>query len=397
MRTVDHPAIRTFATWTALCCSLALVGLLFVRMTSRVEPWTFIVDVPQTPVVGDLERHAETITPANEPDFVHGPSIINTPAGLLAFWYRAVYEGANDAELVSARFDGKTWSPTKIVTDSHTVARDIGLTVKSLANPVPFRRSDNEIWLFFAASRLSGWATCEIMLIRSTDNGETWGPATRIYASPFLNMSHLTKALPLRLSGDRIALPAYHEMNRKYPVMLVLNADGRVIDRRRMGNGGTVGYQPSIVATGPETAIAFVRRLNSARPQRILISRTSDAGRTWTPPEPTALPNPGGPIAAIRYDASRILLAFNDDPNMEVDIKLAFANLDGTNLRRIGTLAQKDPKIREDAVAYPFLIASEPGQFDVVFSRPPPLRAIDHVRVSSAWIEHNLEIAAAQK
>jgi predicted neuraminidase len=397
MDLVDQRTTRTLATWTALCCSVVLGGLLVYRMANRIEPWTFVVDVPQAPIRGDLDVRRQAITPPNEKDFVHGPSIIETPTGLLAFWYRAVYEGAAAAELVSARYDGNRWSRTKVVTNSGAVTHDVGLTVKSLANPVPFRRSPNEIWLFFAASRLSGWATCEIMLIRSTDNGETWGPAQRLYASPFLNMSHLTKSLPIRLSGDRMALPAYHEMNRKYPVMLVLNGDGRVVDRLRMGNGGKVGYQPSIVVTGPTTAIAFVRRLKSTRPQRILVSRTSDAGRTWTRPEPTDLPNPGGPIAAIRYDDTRILLAFNDDPNSETDIKLAFSNLDGTHLRRIGTVAQKDDRLTDDAVAYPFLISSEPGQFDIVFSRPPPQRAIDHVRVSSAWIEHNLEISAAQK
>jgi predicted neuraminidase len=179
--------------------------------------------------------------------------------------------------------------------------------------------------------------------------------------------------------------------------MLVLDSNGRVIDKLRMGNGGTVGYQPAIVPTGPTTAIAFVRRLNSFRPQSILITRTTDAGRTWTPPTPIDLPNPGGPIAAIRYDDTRILLAFNDDPNDESNVKLAFSNLDGTSFRRIGTLVEKNDQLEGDATAYPFLLESEPGQFDVVFSRPPPQHIIDHVRVSSAWIEHNLEQSAEQK
>ena len=74
-------------------------------------------------------------------------------------------------------YDGSRWSPTTVVTNSSTVSRDIGLTVKSVANPVPFRRSPTEIWLFFSASRLSGWATSEILLMRSHDNGLSWGPA----------------------------------------------------------------------------------------------------------------------------------------------------------------------------------------------------------------------------
>ena len=103
------------------------------------------------------------------------------------------------------------------MTNSARVSRDIGITIKSLANPVPFRRSDNEIWLFFAASRLSGWATCEIELMRSFDNGVTWGPAERIYASPFFNLSHLTKSTPFLFSDGRIGLPVYQEISQKFP------------------------------------------------------------------------------------------------------------------------------------------------------------------------------------
>jgi predicted neuraminidase len=131
------------------------------------------------------------------------------------------------------------------------------------------------------------------------------------------------------------------------------------------------------------------------RTHRILISHTNDAGRTWTVPKPTSFPNPGGPISAIRYDGTRILFAFNDDPEEERNIKLAFSNLDGTNLRRIGTIAQMKNDDLDDAVAYPFLLESEAGQFDVVFSRPR--KVIGHVRISSAWLEHNSEMSAAQK
>ena len=390
---MTKPDSKTLATWAMSVCSVVLISALIHKMAPRGEPWTFVVEIPQTPIRGDLELRSEVITPPHEPDFVHGASVVATPKGLLAFWYRARYEGAANAELVSSSFDGSRWSPTSVATNSDHVSRDVGLTIKSLANPVPFRRSDNEIWLFFSASRLSGWATCEVMLMRSHDNGLTWGPAERLYASPFLNISHLTKSPPVLLSGGRIGLPAYQELNRKFPVMLVLNENGRVVDRRRMGHGGTVGYQPSIVVTGQTTAVAFVRRLKSSFPQKILVSRTSDGGQTWSRPAPIDLPNPGGPISAIRYDDSRILLAFNDDPGTERDIKLAFSDLEGRNPQRIGTVAHVDDAVPEDAVMYPYLISSQPGQFDVVFSRPA--KAIDHVRISSAWVQHNLQTQSA--
>lgn len=376
---------RALAGWAMLLCSVALIVLLFHKMSPRTEPWTFAVTVPAQPILGPLEPSSEVISPKGEKSFVHGASVIAMPNGLMAFWYRAKYEGANNAELVSSRFDGKQWAPTRIVTTSADVSRDFAIRIKSLANPVPFRRSDNEIWLFFSTSRLSGWATCEIGLIRSFDNGATWGPAERIYASPFFNMSHLTKSTPFLFSDGRIGLPVYQEMNQKFPVLLVLNPDGRVIDRRRMGHGGKVGYQPMIVPTGPSTAIAFVRRLKSRKPRNIFISRTHDGGQTWTPPVPIDLPNPGGPISAIRYDASHILMAFNDDPEMERNITLALSDLEGKTFRRAGVIARMDSDEIDHAVAYPFLIESAPGQFDVVYSRP--IKTINHVRVSSAWIE----------
>jgi len=372
-----------------LCCSVVLIVILFHRMAPVSGPWTFVVEVPQTPIRGDLELQSAVVTPPHEADFVHAASLISTSTGLLAFWYRAVYEGAANAELVSSSFDGLRWSPTSVVTNSGRVSRDIGITIKSLANPVPFRRSDSEIWLFFSASRLSGWATCEVMLMRSHDNGLTWEPAERLYTSPFLNISHLTKSPPVLFSDGRIGLPAYQELNRKFPVMLVLNADGRVIDRRRMGHGGKVGIQPSIVVTGESTAVAFIRRLEGSSVQRVLVSRTSDGGQTWSPPVPTNLPNPGSAVSAIRYDASHILLAFNDDPELRSDIKLAISDLEGIYWQRIGTLAVVNKDGPSDRVMYPYLIESQPGQFDLVYSRI--LKAIDHVHFSSAWVQHKLQ------
>ncbi|HML29597.1 MAG TPA: hypothetical protein PKE16_12310 [Hyphomicrobium sp.] len=106
-------------------------------MSPRTEPWTFAVTVPAQPVVGPLEPSREVISPKGENEFVHGASVVAMPNGLMAFWYRAKYEGANNAELVSSHFDGKQWAPTHIVTTSAEVSRDFAFRVKSLANSLP--------------------------------------------------------------------------------------------------------------------------------------------------------------------------------------------------------------------------------------------------------------------
>ena len=192
--------------------------------------------------------------------------------------------------------------------------------------------------------------------MRSRDNGLTWGPAERLYASPFLNISHLTKSSPVLLSGGRIGLPAYQQINRKFPVMLVLNESGRIVDRRRIGNGGEVGYQPSIVVTGRTTAIALIRRLRNSSLKKVLVSRTSDGGQTWSIPVPTNLPNPCGALSAIRYDDGHILLAFNDDPEIEHDVSLAISDLQGKEWQRLGALVRVTSPTDKELVMYPYLI-----------------------------------------
>jgi predicted neuraminidase len=392
---VSKPDNRTLATWSLLLASIVLIALLMLKMAPGRGTPTFLVDVPQAPIRGSLEVQSNVITSPDEADFVHAPSLITIPNGLSAFWYRAAYEGAANAELISSIFDGVRWSATRVVTNSGRVSRDVGLTIKSLANPVPFRRSDKDIWLFFSASRLSGWATSEIMLMRSHDNGLTWGPAERLYVSPFFNMSELTKSPPVLLSGGRIGLPIYQEMVLTFPMLLVLDEDGRVIDRRRMGGGGEVGLQPSIVVTGKSTAVAFIRRMKKSALKQLLVSTTSDGGQTWSRPEATDLPNPGGAVSAIRYDASHILLAFNDDPELRRDITLAESDLEGKSWRRVGRIASVSEVGPSDRVMYPYLIESGPGQFDVVYSRI--LKSINHVRVSSAWLQRNQEEKKEQK
>ena len=109
-----------------LFCSSLLLALLVHKMTPTGTPWTFVLDVPQTPVRGPLETQTEVLTPPHEDHFVHGASVVATPTGLLAFWYRAKYEGAAGGELISSAYDGSRWSPTTVVTNSGTVSRDIG-------------------------------------------------------------------------------------------------------------------------------------------------------------------------------------------------------------------------------------------------------------------------------
>lgn len=384
----------SFIIVAASIASAVLVSMLAFKMRPAGEPWTFVDNVPEVSSEGPPQVQNFPVNLPNDGRFVHAASLVATPAGLRAFWYHATYEGGRDTTIDTSVFDGSKWSNTSVVTNGAGVGRDIGMKVKALANPVPFRHRSGELWLFMSVSRLSGWATSEIVLKRSSDDGATWSPAQRLYVSPFVNISHLTKAPPILMSGNRIGLPSYFEMKIKYPVLIVLDAEGRVIDRKRMGGGGDVALQPSIVVTGSKSAVALLRRLKGSASHRVLVSRTSDGGETWTKPVPTNLPNPGGAVSALRYDANRLLIAYNDDPNEEMQIAIAVSDLNGSKWRKLGEPVPENKIVRYDRVAYPYLIQSMPGQFDLIYSRLFG-KLIGHARFSGAWLAERLEPRSA--
>ena len=81
-------------------------------------------------------------------------------------------------------------------------------------------------------------------------------------------------------------------------------------------------------------------------------------------------------------------------PNVEHDISLAISDLQGKEWKTLGALVRINES-DDDLVMYPYLIESQPGQFDVVYSRV--VKTINHIRVSSAWVQNHLQTPSAEK
>jgi predicted neuraminidase len=389
------------ATVLVVLSSSMIISIL-IKMSPTSQTWSFAQHVQAQDDSTRTIFETLNVNPQGEKRFMHAASVVKIPEGIMAVWYSGTYEGSRDAEIASSRFDGKNWHGMSPIANSDSLEDEIGLHVKSVANPVVFRHENGELWLVFAVSRLSGWATCEILLKRSQDDGKTWSPATRLYASAFANISHLTKSPPVQMNSGLIGLPVYHEFLAKYPVFLVIDASGRVVDKRRMGEGGYVGFQPTIVTKNEKSAVAFFRRLRD-NTASVMMTKTEDAGQTWSTAVPTNLPNPGGAVSAVRFGNDQILLAFNDDPEFENNITLAVSDLEGLSWRRIGIIANEASEQSEKyKLTYPYLLETQPGLFDLVFTKSPKSeynkpkfrdqieRAIRHVRISNEWINSQL-------
>ena len=132
-------------------------------------------------------------------------------------------------------------------------------------------------------------------------------------------------------------MPAYFELTHKYPVMLHVDAESRILDRYPFG-GLTGLLQPTVVripstlnlVSGASTVgstktiapaekvdseelLAFFRRSQALPLAKVFMSRSHDNGQTWTPAQAIGIPNGDASVVAWA-DNDHIWLVANPEP-----------------------------------------------------------------------------------
>ena len=219
-------------------------------------------------------------------------------------------EGAGDVTIQSAVLstaNAGQWSPESTIFDRTTIERGLMRYVKKLGNPVIARAPDGSLVLWMVNVSLGGWAGSAISWSRSADEGVSWSEPRRLVTSPFLNISTLVKSPPVALEGGQTALPVYHEFVRKFAEILRLDAQGQVVDKIRIP-GSQASLQPVLLVQNPALAQIYMR---SAGTPVVTISKTTDAGKTWSPAAATAWPNPDSAVAGLVTAGGDTWLAMN--------------------------------------------------------------------------------------
>jgi predicted neuraminidase len=334
--------------------------------------------------------------------FVHSPALAELPDGrLLAVWYGGSWEAAPDAALFMSIWTGgagwagggPTWSPVRRIVTAEETRGELHRWLYTVGNPALLADRRGGVRLFYVTTVL-GWSTSAINVKTSADGGASWTPARRLVTSPLANLSTLVKGTPLAYADGSIALPAYHELAGTFPELYRIGRDGAVLAKTRIDHGRRA-LQPSIVPLGETEAVAFLR--NVGPPRRILESRTTDAGAHWTPPRPSALPNPNAAVMGLRLRGGALLLAFNDSPTRREDLSLALSGDRGATWRVFhvfeqGQLTSMGKKRR---FAYPSLLQSADGRVHLVY--PWGGAHIKHVVFNEAWIRERLAAAPAPR
>ncbi len=272
-------------------------------------------------------------------DFVHSASITGLPGGdLLATWFAGTREGAADVQIRAARFDAASgeWGPEQVLATRESTQHAVGKRIRKLGNPVISLAPDNRLWLFYVSVSLGGWAGSAINAMVSDDLGATWSTPRQLVTSPFLNISTLVRGAPVFHADGSIGLPVYHEFLGKFPEYLLLSANAEVLGKYRIGKGRTT-LQPTVVPLDERRAVALLRYAGEAH-HRVLASRTEDAGRTWSTPQPLEPSNPNSSLAAVGRPDGSLLVAMNDLEDGRFRLTLYGTDANLKNWRSYGEL-----------------------------------------------------------
>jgi predicted neuraminidase len=289
-----------------------------------------IFDTPPTP-----QCHASTVVEAKPGEFV-------------AAWFGGKAEKARDVQIWLSRFDGKAWSKPEVVGSEpgqpcwNPVLFEVpgrGLTLWYKAGPDP------ETWTGFVRD--------------SQDGGKSWSKPDMLPAGFFGPV----RAKPHAMPDGTLLAPTSVESYRNWTPYVDRSADGGKTWTRSNAFSGKTGphqIQPTLFVGRGGELVALTRSRN---PRKVCRSVSKDGGVTFTPAEPTNVPNPSAGIDAVMTPDGTAWLVCNNSPLLRTPLSLAKSTDDGKTWAHAFDL--------ETAVgefSYPAMVLTKAGHLAVTYT-----------------------------
>lgn len=239
-------------------------------------------------------------------------SVVLDNGNLLAAWYAGTREGHRDVEIYSSVFStvDKTWSKPRSILNRYQASDDLNRYIKKIGNPVLYRHPSGVTVLFYVSVSMAGWATSQINMSLSYDDGQTWHGSKRLVLTPFLNISTLIKNDVITYADGTIGITAYHELLGEFSHIVRVDLAGNIINSYRMTSGDHT-IQPSLMVYDEKTAVSMMRD-TSHDIEKVQRAISLDAGRTWSDYQATGVDNPNSAVFAFVDAKQRSWMIFND-------------------------------------------------------------------------------------
>ncbi|MEP6755467.1 MAG: sialidase family protein, partial [Chthonomonadales bacterium] len=365
----------------------------------------------------------------------HASCIIETPKHeLLVTWYRGSGErSADDVAIIGSRKSGNgNWS------DVFEMAKTPGFPDM---NPCLTVDPNRKLWLIWPIVLDNHWesALLKVKTAKKYEGGNSapqWDMSEDIHLKPgsefqsdvlkYLrqrwakyrvgateaNTSRLDQYLtdregayntPLRVRlgwmprvhpfwlGNRIILPLYSD-GFDFSLMGISDDMGKTWHTSHpiVGAGN---IQPSIVQKKDGTLVAYFRD-NGPPPKRVMVSKSTDRGETWSEPLDTEIPNPGSGVEAIKLSSGLWVYVGNDTERSRESLTVYVSTNEGESWQLKRHLEHDAPSSVAGSYSYPSIIQSHDGTIHVSYSYRPQLtsdnkspgESIKHAWFTEKWL-----------
>ena len=209
----------------------------------------------------------------------------------------------------------------------------------------------------------------------------------------------MTRAHPYVLDGTRLIVPLYSD-GFSFSLMAITD-DWGATWKTSTPLVGLGNIQPSLARKTDGTLVAYMRD-NGPPPKRLMVSRSTDRGETWSRVEDSDRPNPGSGAEVLVLKNGHWVLVSNDLERGRQSLAVSLSDDEGTTWRWTRHLehdeATADAGLRGE-YHYPSIIQAADGTLHVTYSyfAPPasvvpdaaqrlPRKAIKHAHFNEAWI-----------
>lgn len=237
----------------------------------------------------------------------HAANLMPLPGGDLGcVWFGGTQEGIADISIYFSRLTegGASWTPPVKLSDD---------AARSEQNPILFPAPGGKLWLLWTAQKSGNQDTAIVRYRLSEDHGMNWGPIGTLFDTP----GTFVRQPVLVLDNGEWLLPVFHCRTGPGEKWVGDHDDSAVMISADHGKTwrefavpesvGCVHMNIEQMADG-----ALFALFRSRWADNIYSSRSLDRGRTWSPPQPTELPNNNSSIQFTRLANGHLALVFND-------------------------------------------------------------------------------------
>jgi predicted neuraminidase len=197
-----------------------------------------------------------------------------------------------------------------------------------------------------------------------------------------------TKNKPLQI-GNKILLPLYSDGFDFSLIAISDNCGDTWSFSEPIVGAGSI--QPSLVLCRDSSIVSYMRD-NGPQPHRLMMSRSSDFGKTWSTVEDTQIPNPGSGADMVRLKSGNWALVSNDLDNGRYRLSVMLSDDEGKSWKYSKQIINGLPGSQTRA-HYPAIIQDSEGLIHVSFTNQVPaqegksnLKNIAHAVFSEKWL-----------